>query len=85
MHHNDDLVHETDVDTLLDLRCVTGGHVRDRPADLLLNCFLSMVKELNKCFEHALIDSSLCIFIFCSEHVAEGTKARHCDDHLLVS
>ena len=85
MHHNDDLVHEADVDALLDLLSVASGHVRDRPADLLLNCFLSMVKEFNKCLEHTLIDSSLCVFIFSSEHVAEGTKARHCDDHLLVS
>ena len=85
MHHNDNLVHEADVDAFLDLLSVSSGHVRDRPADLLLDCFLSVVEELDKCLEHALIYCSLCVFILCSEHVTEGAKARHRDDHLLVA
>ena len=44
-----------------------------------------MVEKLDEGLEHALIDSGLSIFILGSEHIAEGAKARHRDDHMLVA
>ena len=44
-----------------------------------------MIKELDESFKYALINCSLSIFVFCSEHVAKCTKARYRNDHLLVA
>ena len=43
-----------------------------------------MVEELDEGLKHSLINSGLGVVILGSQHIAEGAKAGHRNDHMLV-